>query len=87
MIPMTETERKLEKGPLNGLRVLELGHFIAAPFCTRILGDLGAEIIKVESPGKGDPVRSWGKMVDGKSLWWSVHGRNKKSVTLNMKNS
>ena len=87
MIPMTETERKLEKGPLNGLRVLELGHFIAAPFCTRILGDLGAEIIKVESPGKGDPVRSWGKMVNGKSLWWSVHGRNKKSVTLNMKNS
>lgn len=87
MIPMTETDRKLEKGPLNGLRVLELGHFIAAPFCTRILGDLGAEIIKVESPGKGDPVRSWGKMVNGKSLWWSVHGRNKKSVTLNMKNS
>lgn len=70
---------------MSGLRVLELGHFIAAPFCTRILGDLGAEIIKVESPGKGDPVRSWGKMVDGKSLWWSVHGRNKKSVTLNMK--
>ncbi len=85
MIPMTETDRMPEKGPLNGLRVLELGHFIAAPFCTRILGDLGAEIIKVESPGKGDPVRSWGKMVNGKSLWWSVHGRNKKSVTLNMK--
>ena len=66
--------------------MLELGHFIAAPFCTRILGDLGAEIIKVENPGKGDPIRSWGKRVDGKSLWWSVHGRNKKSVTLNMKN-
>lgn len=75
----------MAKGPLNGLRVLELGHFIAAPFCTRVLGDLGAEIIKVESPGKGDPVRSWGKMVNGKSLWWSVHGRNKKCVTLNLK--
>ncbi len=70
---------------MSGLRVLELGHFIAAPFCARILGDLGAEIIKVESPGAGDPVRSWGRMVDGKSLWWSVHGRNKKSITLNMK--
>jgi crotonobetainyl-CoA:carnitine CoA-transferase CaiB-like acyl-CoA transferase len=83
---MAETDQSPKKGPLSGLRVLELGHFIAAPFCTRILGDLGAEIIKVENPGKGDPVRSWGKMVDGKSLWWSVHGRNKKSVTLNMKN-
>jgi crotonobetainyl-CoA:carnitine CoA-transferase CaiB-like acyl-CoA transferase len=82
---MTNADATLAKGPLSGLRVLELGHFIAAPFCTRILGDLGAEIIKVESPGAGDPVRSWGKMVEGKSLWWSVHGRNKKSVTLNMK--
>lgn len=82
---MTKVDSPLKKGPLSGLRVLELGHFIAAPFCTRILGDLGADIIKVESPGKGDPVRTWGKMVDGKSLWWSVHGRNKKSVTLNMK--
>lgn len=82
---MTAPDPKLKAGPLNGLRVVELGHFIAAPFCTRILGDLGAEIIKVEPPGKGDPVRTWGKMVDGKSLWWSVHGRNKKSVTLNMK--
>lgn len=82
---MTNADATIAKGPLSGLRVLELGHFIAAPFCTRILGDLGAEIIKVESPGAGDPVRSWGKMVEGKSLWWSVHGRNKKSVTLNMK--
>lgn len=82
---MTNADATLKTGPLSGLRVLELGHFIAAPFCTRILGDLGAEIIKVESPGAGDPVRTWGKMVDGKSLWWSVHGRNKKSVTLNMK--
>ncbi|MEQ8587290.1 MAG: CoA transferase [Thalassobaculaceae bacterium] len=47
-------------GPLAGLRVLELGHFIAAPFATRVLADLGADVIKVEPPGKGDPVRSWG---------------------------
>ncbi len=72
-------------GPLRGLRIVELGHFVAAPFCTRVLADLGAEIIKVETPGRGDPVRTWGKMINGKSLWWSVHGRNKKSVTLNLK--
>jgi crotonobetainyl-CoA:carnitine CoA-transferase CaiB-like acyl-CoA transferase len=78
--------RKENSGPLSNLRILELGHFVAAPFCTRVLADLGAEIIKIETPGKGDPVRSWGKMVDGKSLWWSVHGRNKKSVTINLKN-
>ncbi|MEZ5818709.1 MAG: CoA transferase [Hyphomicrobiaceae bacterium] len=71
-------------GPLEGVRVLELGHFIAAPFCTRVLGDLGAEIIKIEPPG-GDPVRTWGAQIDGNSVWWSVHGRNKKSVVVDMK--
>lgn len=69
---------------LNGLRVLELGHFVAAPFCTRLLGDLGAEVIKIE-PATGDPVRQWGADVDGHSLWWSMHGRNKKSITLDLK--
>jgi len=78
---MTETA---QHGPLTGLRVLEIGHFVAAPFCTRILGDLGAEIIKIEPP-QGDPVRQWGEQIDGNSLWWSVHGRNKRSVTLNLK--
>ncbi|MCV0394920.1 MAG: CoA transferase [Rhizobiaceae bacterium] len=71
-------------GPLTGLRVLEIGHFVAAPFCTRILGDLGADVVKVEPPG-GDPVRDWGAQIDGNSLWWSAHGRNKRSVTLNLK--
>ncbi len=71
-------------GPLAGLRVIELGHFVAAPFCTRLLGDLGAEIIKVEPPA-GDPVRQWGEMKDGSSLWWSVHGRNKHSIALDLK--
>lgn len=73
-----------QTGPLRGLRVVEFSHFIAAPFAARVLGDLGAEIIKVEPPG-GDPVRSWGGQLDGNSLWWSYLGRNKKSVTLNLK--
>jgi crotonobetainyl-CoA:carnitine CoA-transferase CaiB-like acyl-CoA transferase len=69
---------------LNGLRVLEIGHFVAAPFCTRLLADLGADVIKIEPQG-GDPVRQWGEMVDGRSLWWSMHGRNKRSLTLDLK--
>ncbi len=72
-------------GPLAGLRVLELGHFVAAPFCTRLLGDLGADVIKVEPPGAGDPVRQWGARLKGQSAWWSVHGRNKRCVTLDLK--
>lgn len=69
---------------LSGLRVLELGHFVAAPFCTRLLADLGADIIKVEPPS-GDPVRQWGEMVNGRSVWWSLHGRNKRCITLDLK--
>jgi crotonobetainyl-CoA:carnitine CoA-transferase CaiB-like acyl-CoA transferase len=71
-------------GPLTGMRVLEIGHFVAAPFCTRLLADLGADVIKIEPP-TGDPVRQWGKQVDGNSAWWSLHGRNKRSITLNLK--
>jgi crotonobetainyl-CoA:carnitine CoA-transferase CaiB-like acyl-CoA transferase len=71
---------------LKTVRVLELGHYIAAPFATRTLADLGADVIKVEPPGTGDPVRQWGlQEEDGGSLWWSVHGRNKRSVTLNLR--
>lgn len=74
-----------KKAPaLGGLRVLELGHFVAAPFCTRLLADLGADVIKVE-PRSGDPVRQWGEMLNGRSLWWSLHGRNKRSLTLDLK--
>lgn len=71
-------------GPLTGVRVLEIGHFVAAPFCTRLLGDLGADVIKIEPPG-GDPVRQWGRQIGGNSAWWSMHARNKRSVTLNLK--
>lgn len=70
--------------PLTGLKVVELGHYIAAPFCTRLLADLGAEVIKVEPPG-GDPFRGWGAKHNGHSVWFSVHGRNKLSVTLDLK--
>jgi crotonobetainyl-CoA:carnitine CoA-transferase CaiB-like acyl-CoA transferase len=71
-------------GPLVGLKVLEIGHYIAAPFCTRILADLGAEVIKIEPPG-GDPFRGWGAAIDGNSVWFSIHGRNKLSVVLDLK--
>ena len=72
--------------PLSGLKVLEIGHYIAAPFATRLLADLGAEVVKVEPP-EGDPVRGWGSQKDGHTVWFSVHGRNKLSVTLNLKSA
>ncbi len=75
---------QIRQGALTGLKVLELGHYIAAPFCTRILADLGAEVIKVEPPG-GDPFRGWGEAKDGHSVWFSIHGRNKLSIELDLK--
>ncbi len=71
-------------GPLAGLKIVEIGHYIAGPFCTRILADLGAEVIKIEPPG-GDPFRGWGSAVEGNSVWFSIHGRNKLSVVLDLK--
>ncbi|MEE8156638.1 MAG: CaiB/BaiF CoA-transferase family protein [Gammaproteobacteria bacterium] len=73
-------------GPLADLRVIEMGSLLAGPFCGQLLGDLGAEVIKVEAPGAGDPMRQWGQeKVHGKSLWWPVIARNKKSVTVNLR--
>jgi crotonobetainyl-CoA:carnitine CoA-transferase CaiB-like acyl-CoA transferase len=72
---------------LAGLRVLELGHYIAAPFATRVMADLGADVIKIEPPAGGDPFRTWGTQVDGRSLWWSVQGRNKRSVTVDLRHA
>jgi len=74
----------LAHGPLAGVRVLELGSFIAGPFAGQLLGDYGAEVIKVEPPGTGDSMRSWGVTRDGKSLWWPAIARNKKSVAINL---
>ncbi|MEU4317833.1 CoA transferase [Nocardia fluminea] len=78
--PITST------GPLEGLRVIEMGQLLAGPFCGQLLGDFGAEVIKLEAPGSGDPMRQWGrKQSDGTSLWWPVVARNKKSVTCNLR--
>ncbi len=71
--------------PLAGIRVVEFGTLIAGPFCTRILAEFGAEVIKIEAPGEGDPLRAWRKLHQGTSLWWYVQARNKKSLTLNLK--
>jgi formyl-CoA transferase len=81
------TEKKESSGPLAGIKVLELGTLIAGPFCSRMLAEFGAEVIKIESPEGGDPIRQWRVLKDGTSLWWSVQSRNKKSVTLNMKDA
>jgi formyl-CoA transferase len=73
-------------GPLAGVRVVELGMLLAGPFTGRLLGDMGAEVIKVEPPGKPDPLREWGKArYQGRSLWWGVQSRNKKCVTLDLR--
>jgi crotonobetainyl-CoA:carnitine CoA-transferase CaiB-like acyl-CoA transferase len=72
-------------GPLRGLKVLELGHFIAGPFCTRLLGDLGANVVKAEPPGQGDPFRGWGIRAGEHTLSWALQSRNKKCITLNLK--
>jgi formyl-CoA transferase len=73
------------EGPLQGVRVLELGTLIAGPFCGKTLADFGAEVIKVEPPGDGDPLRRWRRMRNGVSLWWHVQSRNKKSITLDLR--
>src|SRR5215204_2698065 len=72
--------------PLEGVRVVEMGSLLAGPFCGQLLGDLGAEVIKLEPPGKGDPMRVWGRhRKDGHTLWWPIIARNKKSVTINLR--
>src|SRR3974390_1607597 len=79
------TDPAYQNGPLADLRVLELGTLIAGPFCGQLLGDLGAEVIKVEPPGVGDPMRQWGGMEGEDSLWWPVIARNKKAITLDLR--
>ena len=71
--------------PLDGVKVLELGNFVAAPFAGKIFGEFGAEVIKVEDPKSGDSLRNWRVMHKGTSLWWYVHARNKKSITLDLR--
>lgn len=72
------------KGPLSGMRVIDIGTMVAGPVAATMLADLGAEVIKIEQPHRGDSLRHIGPMVEGESLWWNVEGRNKKSVTLDL---
>jgi crotonobetainyl-CoA:carnitine CoA-transferase CaiB-like acyl-CoA transferase len=72
-------------GPLAGIRVLELGSYIAGPFAGQLLGDYGADVVKVEAPGDGDPMRRWGITVDGEGTWWPTIARNKRSVVADLR--
>ena len=72
-------------GPLAGLKVIELGQLIAGPFAAKTLADFGAEVIKIEAPGQGDPLRQWRLLKDGTSVWWQVQSRNKRSVALDLR--
>jgi formyl-CoA transferase len=74
-------------GPLAGLKVLEMGQLIAGPFAAKTLADFGAEVIKIEPPGAGDPLRKWRLLKDGTSVWWQVQSRNKRSLALDLKDS
>ena len=72
-------------GPLAGVRVLELGNFIAGPFAGQLLGDYGADVIKIEAPDGGDPMRTWGITHEGHGLWWAAIARNKRSVVADLR--
>ncbi|MPW15423.1 CoA transferase [Paraburkholderia sp. CNPSo 3157] len=74
-------------GPLQGIRVVEIGTLIAAPFAARLLAEFGAEVIKIEAPETGDPLRKWRKLHEGTSLWWYLQSRNKKSICVNLKSA
>jgi formyl-CoA transferase len=75
------------RGPLDGLKVLEMGQLIAGPFAAKTLADFGADVVKVEPPGAGDPLRKWRLLKDGTSVWWQVQSRNKRSVALDLKDA
>jgi len=84
---MTHAVEGKAPGPLAGLKVLELGTLIAGPFAARMFAEFGADVIKIESTEGGDPIRTWRHLHEGTSLWWYVQARNKKSVTLNLKDA
>src|SRR5256885_6850724 len=72
-------------GALNGVRVVEMGQLIAGPFCGKTLGEFGADVVKIEAPGAGDPLRNWRLIKNGTSVWWQVQSRNKRSVALDLR--
>ena len=75
----------MQPSALSGIKVLELGQLIAGPFAAKLLGEFGAEVIKIEAPGTGDPLRKWRLLKDGTSVWWQVQSRNKRSVALDLR--
>ena len=79
------SDERQSAGPLAGLKVLELGQLIAGPFAAKTLADFGADVIKVEAPGGGDPLRRWRLLKNGTSVWWQVQSRNKRSIALDLK--
>ncbi|ODV41390.1 hypothetical protein AWV79_37100 [Cupriavidus sp. UYMMa02A] len=76
-----------EEMPLQGVRVIELGSLIAGPYAGGLLAQFGAEVLKIESPKDGDPLRKWRKLYEGTSLWWYSQSRNKKSMTLDLRSA
>ena len=78
---------QLTPGALKGLRVVEMGQLIAGPFAAKTLGDFGADVIKIEPPGAGDPLRNWRMLQDGTSVWWQVQSRNKRSIALDLRSA
>ncbi len=72
-------------GPLSNLKVIEMGTLIAGPYCARLLAEFGADVVKVETPGEGDPLRKWRRLHEGTSLWWYAQARNKKSIAVNLR--
>lgn len=76
---------KTSPGPLADLKVVEMGTLIAGPFCARLLAEFGADVVKIETPGEGDPLRKWRQLHEGNSLWWYAQARNKKSIAVNLK--
>jgi len=80
-----DAQAAVSRGPLAGLKVVELGQLTAGPFAAKTLADFGAEVVKIEPPGTGDPLRQWRLLHNGTSVWWQVQSRNKKSVALDLK--
>ena len=87
MKPAISPSLSLTPGALQGLKVVEMGQLIAGPFAGKTLGEFGAEVIKIEAPGSGDPLRSWRLKLDGTSVWWQVQSRNKRSLALDLRST